>query len=79
MWHWVAHPLQISLADNSMITTGKQVTLPLVINTEQQQVSFAVINQLNYPSVLGMYWLQNSNPNIDWQTRHISFPSGTSV
>ena len=34
-----------------MITAGKQVTLPLMIDSEQQQVSFAVIDQLNYPAV----------------------------
>ena len=57
MWHWVAHPLQISLDDNGMIITGKQVTLPLMIDSEQQQVSFAIADQLNYPTVLGIWWL----------------------
>ena len=42
------------LTDNSIITNGKQVTLPLIIVSKQQQVSFAIVNQLNYSIVLGM-------------------------
>ena len=34
-----------------MITTGKQVTLPFVIDSEQQKVSFAVVNQSIYLSI----------------------------
>ena len=44
----------LSLADNSKTTTGKQVTLLLMIDSEQQQVSFAITSQLNYPIVLVM-------------------------
>ena len=38
-----------------MIISGKQVTLPLMIDSEQQQVFFAILDWLNYRAVLGMW------------------------
>ena len=50
-----------------------------MIGSKQQQVSFAIISHLNYPALLGIQWLKVANPSIDWQTRHIQFPSGILV
>ena len=34
LWHWIAMPLEISLADNTIMQSGKQVTLPICFGND---------------------------------------------
>ena len=52
--NWVGHPFPICLADNSTITTSKQVTLHWETDREWQQVFFVAANLLNYLIALDM-------------------------
>ena len=71
-WH-ASEPLQVSLADNSVVLSMKIAILLLQIGEHvRQDIEFHVIPRLNHPLILGLQWLCIANPTIDWSTLNIT-------
>ena len=63
---------------NGQTTTWVQNELYLVpfeIGKHQEHISLDITKVPKYDVVLGMAWLHDTNPTVDWRNRQLTFPS----
>ena len=63
--------MEVRLADQSQVSTLHTGLVPLVVCSERGRdlhcvVKCCVLPELNHDVVLGIDWLQEMNPVIDW-------------
>ena len=77
-WRHASEPLQVSLADNSVVLSTKIVVLSVQIGKHVwQNIEFHVVPCLIHPLILGLQWLRIANPTIDWSTLNITLDGHT--
>lgn len=65
--------LNVSLADGSLHTSQHATRLVMQTSPDHFELqSFQLISLGNYSLILGMDWLRNHNPSIDWINRTVS-------
>jgi hypothetical protein len=63
-------PVKLTLADgHHMNPSSHYVSLKFTIDGVPQTENFLIASIGRHPMILGMPWLQRSNPNIDWRLR----------
>ena len=75
----LVHPQRINLAasGSSLDITTQTVSTFLKLGPHPEEISFLVVPDLSFPIILGMAWLRENNPTIDWARRTVSLPSHT--
>ena len=71
-------PKEILLADGEISAMGPvthTATVPMAIGSHREMISFEVANLPNHKVILGMPWLRNHNPRINWGQGKITFES----
>eukprot|EP00053_Salpingoeca_punica_P003501 m.43478 g.43478 ORF g.43478 m.43478 type:complete len:493 (-) comp12223_c0_seq4:1533-3011(-) len=53
-----------------------RIDLPLALGSFSERRSFLVVRKLAFPAIIGMPFLTQYNPVVDWQSASITFPSG---
>ena len=48
--------------------------IPMTIGKHTERISLDIVDLPKYDVVLGMAWLHDHNPTIDWKTRTLEFP-----
>ena len=67
----------VELADGTKQLTSQQAQSTCVtIGTYQQSMDLAVITLSGYDAILGMPWLQQHAPHVDWNTHIVRFNHG---
>jgi len=72
------NPREIYLADGKPSTMGPVTHLMKVtmdISSHMDLATFQVVNFQNHEVILGMPWLREHNPTIDWNDKRITFNS----
>lgn len=76
-------PVPVEVIDGRPLISGDvvQETKPLSISLEghQSSVIFNVIKSPSSSVILGLSWLDRYNPDIDWNTRKLTFQSNSST
>ena len=70
------NPREIYLADGKPSAMGlvtHMTKVPMDISSHRELVTFQVANLQNHEVILGMPWLRNHNPTIDWNDKKITF------
>ena len=75
-------PVHVEVIDGRPLVSGDvtKETKPLdaYIESHQSTIVFNVIRSPSNPVVLGLSWLDRYNPDIDWNTRKLTFQSDSS-
>jgi len=72
------NPREIYLADGKPSAMGPVTHLtkvPMDIGSHRELATFQVANLQNHEVILGMPWLKEHNPTIDWNDKRITFNS----
>lgn len=65
-------PIPATTLDGRLLTQVTCQTLPEVITgNNREQLHFLILTSPNSPIILGLIWLQQHNPHIDWQTERV--------
>jgi len=71
-------PRAIDLADRKPSAMGPithMTKVPMDISSHRELATFQVANLQNHEVILGMPWLREQNPMIDWNDKRITFKS----
>ena len=65
--------MQIRLANKEVVLSTQQVCLPVDLagGLLSQTICFRVVPKLNHAVILGMQWLAEHNPSINWKSRTV--------
>lgn len=68
-------PLNAEAIDGRALKPITHGTMPTCvrINGKTQEVAFQLMNSPNFPTILGMPWLESINPIIDWNAKRVQF------
>jgi len=72
------NPRGIYLADGKPSAMGPvthMTKVPMDISSHRELATFQVVNLQNHEVILGMPWLREHNPTIDWNVKRITFNS----
>jgi len=72
------NPRDIYLADGKPSAMGPvthMTKVPMDMSSHKELATFQVANLHNYEVILGMPWLREHNPTIDWNEERIRFNS----
>jgi len=72
------NPREIYLADGKPSAMGPvthMTKVPMDISSHRELATFQVANLQNHEVILGMPWLKEHNPTIDWNDKRITFNS----
>jgi len=72
------NPREIYLADGKPSAMGPvthMTKVPMDISSHRELATFQVANLQNHEVILGMPWLREHNPTIDWNDKRITFNS----
>jgi len=72
------NPSEIYLGDRKPSTVGPvtyMTKVPMDISSHRELVTFQVANLQNHEVILGMSWLREHNPTINWNNKRITFNS----
>jgi len=72
------NPREIYLADGKPRAMGPlthMTEVPMDISSHRELATFQVANLQNHEVILGMPWLREHNPTIDWKDKRITFNS----
>jgi len=72
------NPREIYLADGKPSAMGPvtyMTKVPMDISSHRELATFQVANLQNHEVILGMPWLREHNPTIDWNDKRIIFDS----
>ena len=59
--------MTVQLADGTAVVSQSVAKVPVLFtHAVQHVIECRVVDKLSYPLVLGMDWLQQHNPVIDW-------------
>jgi len=70
------NPREIYVADGKPSAMGPvthMTKVPMDISSHRELVTFQVANLQNHGVILGMPWLREHNPTIDWNDKRITF------
>ncbi|KAF8748451.1 hypothetical protein RHS01_10832 [Rhizoctonia solani] len=70
-------PRTVTMLDGSSPQAGKiwkKVSLTFTFDGKKMTETFLICNTGNHPAILGLKWLDAHNPEIDWNSRTLSFP-----
>jgi len=70
------HPREIYHADGKPSAMGPithMTKVPMDISSHRELATFQVANLQNHEVILGMPWLREHNPRIDWNDKRITF------
>jgi len=70
------NPTKIYLADGKSCARGPvthMTKLPIDISSHRELATFQVANPQNHEVILGMPWLREYNPTIDWNDKRMTF------
>ena len=71
-------PIPMEVIDGRMLSFGAitEATVPLIsqLGEHQEVLTFYVIASPRYPIILGLSWLKEHNPIVDWCNHSIIFP-----
>ncbi|QRW21929.1 Retrotransposable element Tf2 protein [Rhizoctonia solani] len=70
-------PRTITMLDGSSPQAGKiwkKANLTFSFNGKRMTETFLICNTGSHATILGLKWLDNHNPEIDWNQRTLSFP-----
>jgi hypothetical protein len=68
------------MADGRVVVASRGCTLPLTFDTYATQVTFIVTKlQDRFDTVLGLDFLTDHNPHIDWQTATLTFDDNKQI
>jgi len=73
------NPKEIYLADrkpSAMAPVTHMRKVPMDISSHRELATFQVANLQNHGVILGMPWLREHNPTMDWNDKKITFNSG---
>ena len=62
------------MADGTKQPLRHEIDLPLVIGDHAEDLVFQVTNISPAPVILGITWLEEHNPQIDWVTKTLTLP-----
>ena len=72
-WQYTSQLLRVSLADTTIVLWTKLATIKVMLNNGSvQPIDFRVVPRLNHPLILGLQWLREHNPRIDWTTMTVT-------
>ena len=74
LWRQTIMNADIILADGSKGKSSAAVSVPLNILGQDQEVPCLVLSSMLNDVILGLPWLEATNPKIDWRNRSISVP-----
>jgi len=72
------NPREVYLADGKPSAMGPvthMTKVPMDISSHRELATFQVANLQNHEVILGMPWLREHNPTIDWNDKRITFNS----
>jgi hypothetical protein len=73
------YPVLVEVIDGRPLASediiGETIPLEIVLNIYRSKVVFNVIKSPSNPIVLGLSWLEEYNPDINWKTRKLAFQS----
>ena len=68
-------PYPLTMANGQTVGwINKEIRTTLQIGEQTEQIALDITRIPKYDVVLGMAWLQEHNPQIDWKTRQLTFP-----
>ncbi|QRW23760.1 Retrotransposable element Tf2 protein [Rhizoctonia solani] len=70
-------PRTVTMLDGSSPQAGKiwkKVHLTFLFDGKRMTETFLICNTGSHAAILGIKWLENHNPEIDWNSRTLSFP-----
>ena len=72
-----AKPEPVFAINNTVINGGTYQTNALVldIGNTSTRLSFELANVSHYPIILGLPWLRQTNPHVDWVNNWLKFPN----
>ncbi|QRW21158.1 Retrotransposable element Tf2 protein [Rhizoctonia solani] len=73
-------PCTVTMLDGSSPQAGKiwkKTILTFSLNGKKMTETFLICNTGSHAAILGLKWLDAHNPEIDWNTRTLSFPRTT--
>ena len=77
-WRHMSEPLRVSLADRTVVLSTKLATIKVMLdNGIVQPIDFRVVPRLNHPLILGLQWLRDHNPRINWTTMTVTLGDST--
>lgn len=72
-------PLMLETVDGRPLINGpitkETPPVEVKIGNHVEELQFDIIHAPRYPLILGIHWLETHDPNIEWSTRTVSFPS----
>ena len=73
-----SEPLRVSLADRTVVLSTKLATIKVMLdNGIVQPIDFRVVWCLNHSLILGLQWLRDHNPRINWTTMTVTLGDST--
>jgi len=72
------NPKEIYLADGKPSAMGPvthMTKVPMDISSHRELATFQVADLQNHEVILGIPWLREHNPTIDWNDKRITFSS----
>ena len=72
--------MEVMLTDSSQVSVMHTCLMPLIVHADRDialhtVVKLYILPQLNHDIVLGINWLMDTNPIIDWQACTVSVES----
>ena len=78
LWRYSAEPLRVSLADNTVVLSTKLASVKITFDgSDTQEIEFRVVPRLNHPLILGLQWLRQTNPVINWTALRVTWQGHT--
>ena len=65
--------LQVSSADGTALPVHGRTSARIYIDGYKQTIDFTVVDIPHHEIVLGMPWLEQHNPDIDWRSKTVTF------
>ena len=73
----LSKPIPVEAIDKRMLSSGAvtKATVPLIweLGDHQEVLTFYVITSPRHPVILGLSWLKEHNPIVDWRNHSITF------
>jgi len=64
-------PMQVYMVNGESEWITDQVHIKAIILGDSQELTFDVLNSIKYDAILGMPWLREKNPRIDWISKEL--------
>ncbi|SLM37229.1 Aspartic peptidase domain, partial [Lasallia pustulata] len=71
----IPYPVNTANGKFMEFVTKQLHEIPMTIGKHTERISLDIVDLPKYDVVLGMAWLHDHNPTIDWKTRTLEFPT----